>query len=50
MKNVFESLSGSFSAEIDAPYKLSAVTGATNIGFEASMLDQAMTCTWNFGH
>lgn len=40
MKNVFDNLSGNFSAEIDAPYKLTAVTGARSMGFEASALDQ----------
>ncbi|KAI7775461.1 hypothetical protein LA080_006793 [Diaporthe eres] len=40
MKNVFDSLSGNFSAEIDAPYKLTAVTGARSMEFEASGLDQ----------
>lgn len=40
MKNVFDSLSGNFSAEIDAPYKLTAVTGARSMGLEASALDQ----------
>lgn len=40
MKNVFDSLSGNFSAEIDAPYKLTAVTGARSMGFEASALGQ----------
>lgn len=39
MKNVFDSMSGNFTAEIDAPYKLTALTGAGNMGFEA--LDQA---------
>lgn len=39
MKNVFDSLSGNFSAEIDAPYKLTAVTGERSMGFEASALD-----------
>lgn len=40
MKNVFDNLSGNFSAEIDAPYKLTAVSGARSMGFRASALDQ----------
>lgn len=45
MKNVFDSLSGNFSAEIDAPYKLTAVTGGRSRGFEASALDQGSSQT-----
>lgn len=40
MKNVFDNLSGNFSAEIDAPYKLTAMAGARSMGFKASALDQ----------
>ncbi|KAG6355054.1 hypothetical protein INS49_004135 [Diaporthe citri] len=40
MKNLFDNLSGNFSAEIDAPYKLTAVTGTRSMGFEASALGQ----------
>lgn len=40
MKNVFDNLSGNFSAEIDAPYKLTAVSGARSMGFHVSTLDQ----------
>lgn len=40
MKNVFDGLSGNFSAEIDAPYTLTSVKGARGMRLEPSVQDQ----------
>lgn len=40
MKNVFDSMSGNFSAEIDAPYTLTSVKGARTMRLEPSVQDE----------
>lgn len=40
MKNVFDSMSGNFSAEIDAPYQLKSVKGGRSMRLQPSTLDQ----------